>query len=131
VSTDQLTYYTTLVTYSCWCGIPFGLPRNLLSEYKERNVDHLLCPLGHTMVPKRGQSYPERLEAERTRRAALQDQLDAAERTRIALKGHLTRLRNRIANGVCPWCSRSFENVLRHVASKHPEHADKAKAATS
>lgn len=38
-------------------------------------------------------------------------------------KGVVTRTRNRIANGVCPCCDRSFTNLQRHMASKHPDYA--------
>lgn len=52
----------------------------------------------------------ERETAERERRSA------------AAYKGHATRIRNRIKNGVCPaGCNRHFDNVQRHIATKHPD----------
>lgn len=58
------------------------------------------------------------------------EQLASERRSAAALRGHITRLKNRIVAGVCPvpGCKRSgFSNVMRHVASKHPEwHADHA-----
>ena len=41
------------------------------------------------------------------------------------LKGTKTRMRNlktRVHNGVCPCCSRTFTNLQRHMATKHPEY---------
>lgn len=38
-----------------------------------------------------------------------------------AQKAAKTRLRKRIEHGVCPHCKRHFENVERHVKSKHPK----------
>ena len=48
-------------------------------------------------------------------------QRDAEQRAHSATKGQLTRARKRAANGVCPCCHRSFENVARHVAKQHPD----------
>ncbi len=31
------------------------------------------------------------------------------------------RVRERVKNGVCPCCSRTFENLARHMQSKHPD----------
>ena len=45
------------------------------------------------------------------------------ERSRSAIKGHLTRTKNRVKNGVCPCCKRSFENLRQHMETKHPEYA--------
>jgi hypothetical protein len=40
-----------------------------------------------------------------------------------AQKAQTTKLRKRVSNGVCPCCTRSFTNLRRHMATKHPEHA--------
>lgn len=67
------------------------------------------------------------LEAERKRKEwAQQDALRqrearlAAENRERAQKAAKTRLKNRVAKGVCPCCNRTFENLQRHMASKHP-----------
>ncbi len=122
---DELTYAGHLVAYNCWCGIHFGVPSNLMEEYERRAGQmSIYCPRGHSMVPGSG-SLKKKLDRAEARERHLQDQLEAAERTRRALRGHLTRLRNRIAAGVCPWCQRTFQQVERHVATKHPERLDK------
>lgn len=46
---------------------------------------------------------------------------EATERQLSAQKAAKTRLRNRIKHGVCPCCSRSFDNLRRHMQTKHPE----------
>lgn len=40
-----------------------------------------------------------------------------------AVKGHLTRTKNRVANGVCPCCNRTFKDLARHMAGQHPDYA--------
>lgn len=122
---DELSYAGSLVARSCWCGVHFAVPESLEREYEDRNVRALYCPLGHSMVPKKGYSKAEELERAEARERHLLDQLDAAERSKAALRGHLTRLRNRLVNGVCPWCNRHFTQVRRHVTSQHPEHVQR------
>lgn len=48
---------------------------------------------------------------------------DRAEHSRRAEKAAKTRIKNRIAHGVCPCCKRHFENVERHMKSQHPDFA--------
>jgi hypothetical protein len=34
----------------------------------------------------------------------------------------VTKLKQRVANGVCPCCHRSFVNLHRHMAGQHPDY---------
>ncbi len=45
-----------------------------------------------------------------------------SENRRRAEKAAKTRIKNRIANGVCPCCKRSFKNLHRHMQNKHPKY---------
>ncbi len=131
------TYIGTLYIQTCChadCGLVFGMPVDF-DTARRRDHKTWYCPRGH------GQSYTgksdlekERERAERaernaeylrTSRQAAWDQAGAAERSARAYRGHLTRLRNRIAAGVCPVqsCRRNFTNVKAHIASQHPEWA--------
>lgn len=129
---DTLTYTTTLQRVECGsCYIPFAIPENL---YDARLADgkSFYCPNGHAIgwtdnENKRLRREKERLERlvaakETSRRAAL-DQAAAAERRRAAAKGQLTKVKNRIGNGVCPCCKRHFANVERHMTTQHPDFA--------
>lgn len=40
-----------------------------------------------------------------------------------AARGQVTRLKNRAAAGVCPCCNRTFHQLVRHMAAKHPDFA--------
>jgi len=46
---------------------------------------------------------------------------EAAQRREIGQRAAKTRLRNRVKNGVCPCCTRSFTNLREHLATKHPD----------
>jgi hypothetical protein len=111
------------------CAVTFGLPERML---KARRDDGAIfyCPSGHQNVFRK--TLADRLRADlattQARLTAAHRRADgeaerrkAAERSTSALKGQMTRLRTRAANGVCPCCSRSFTNLRRHMASKHPD----------
>lgn len=90
------------------------------------------CLHGHPQSYREGPSEEDKLRQERDRlkqRLAEKDDTisyyrnsrDAAQRQASAFKGVVTRLKNRAANGVCPCCNRSFADLRRHMASKHPD----------
>lgn len=105
------------------CGIEVVLPRHLCAE-RRRDHKSFYCPNGHSL------SFQSETEEERLKkRLAAKEQaaerylqeIDRLSRSRDAYKGKMTEIKNRISNGVCPCCKRSFTNVRRHMASKHPE----------
>lgn len=107
------------------CGVVFAMT----SEFKASrlakpgpNGKKFYCPNGHEMHYRGGQSDSEKLKAAEARETALRDQLEAAVRDAEATKAALLRDRQRFANGVCPCCNRSFENVRRHMSSQHPDY---------
>jgi uncharacterized Zn finger protein (UPF0148 family) len=56
---------------------------------------------------------------------------ERTERRRAAMKGQVTRIKNRVGKGVCPCCNRTFMDLQRHMQGKHPdwtpeEEAEKA-----
>lgn len=105
------------------CQIDFGIGADFM---RRRREDHqnFYCPNGHPNVyladneEERLRKRVERLEATLTH---TRDQRDAAERSARAHKGVATRVKNRVAKGVCPCCSRTFENLARHMAGQHPD----------
>lgn len=128
-----LTFTGELTVTSCWCGIRLAIPSSLYREAHNNGVA-VYCPLGHTFVWKETEADRLRAQIKQTEHSlriarasmtAARDQRDAAERSNAAYKGWITRLRNRIANGVCPVadCHRHFENVERHIATVHPDWA--------
>jgi hypothetical protein len=116
--TLEMNYTEVLTVTHCWCGIAVAIPSNL-SRYAHDHKSHAIyCPLGHEFVFT--DTFEEKLEQEQKRHRATRDLLVAEERSHQATRGHLTRQRRRAAAGVCPCCHRSFQNVARHVATKHP-----------
>jgi hypothetical protein len=127
---STLTYSGSLTRTSCWCGIHYAVPSAFYSMIERQHRDgreqtKIYCPLGHTWEFS-GEGEAERLrrqlqEAQR-RAKANRDLLAAEERSHSATRGHLTRTKKRVANGVCPCCNRSFVKLAAHMKTKHPEY---------
>ena len=118
------TVTNQLVLTSCpVCSIQFAVPDQWLENRRETG-DGFHCPNGHSLSYK-GEIDRLRnaLKAEQASKAALADQLQAAERSAIAARGQITKLKKRISSGVCPCCHRSFANLHRHMQGKHPGYA--------
>ncbi|GAA3009220.1 hypothetical protein [Microbacterium aurantiacum] len=129
MSTQTFTGQLTVQT-CCVCGIAFGVEARYDAARRE---DHktFYCSAGH------GQSYTGKTEAQKLREqlataerrrgwaeailTSTRDQLAATERSLRGHKAAKTRIKNRIAAGVCPCCSRTFQNLSRHMAGQHPD----------
>lgn len=116
----------------CVCGEPIVMSE-AMSQAFHRNHRTYYCVKGHRQYwPQESDIEKEcRLrkeaensaERERTWRNVAEEDRDCAERSAAAYKGHLTRTRNRIGNGVCPCCNRAFKNLADHMQTKHPDYA--------
>ena len=113
------------------CGARQAMTREAESIYRQNHAT-FYCVHGHPRAWNVGESEEDKLRRERDalkqRQAYYEDQLREArqqadkERHRAnGYKGHATRITNRAKAGVCPCCNRSFENLKRHMASKHPQ----------
>lgn len=118
-----------LTTIECGsCGITFGAPDRWIQA---RRDDHktFYCPNG---CPRAYQGESKAERAERHRQEAERalhrrtEQLEAERRSHAATKGQLTKTRKRVAGGVCPCCNRTFQNLGRHMHTKHPGFAETA-----
>ena len=107
------------------CRVLHGFPRFLYDAAKANAEIKIHCPNGH---PWHYKSREELCEDERVRRerdllrqqiAQKDDEIAAARKSASAARGQVTRLRNRAAAGMCPCCNRHFDNVQRHIESKH------------
>jgi hypothetical protein len=115
------------------CGIVFAVPEWWLSERRDRGAADrsFYCPNGHCRVFRETELDRVKRELEEAKRRAewQSARADRAYREAAAARGQVTKLRRRIQNGVCPACQRSFTNLRRHMATKHPTLALPAPAA--
>ena len=118
----------TLVTQDCGkCGGIFAISEDYDKRCHDYHGQGWHCPYCKTGWHYIGKSA-ERKQCERADRAEarardIQCNLRATERQLSATRGVVTRTKNRISKGVCPCCTRSFQNLKRHMASKHPEYS--------
>lgn len=120
----------TITCCHAGCGIVFAVPAHWDTKRRE---DHSpwYCPNGHRQFYL-GKSDAEKLRDELTRKQAQLDQAkadadyqrkqrDHAERCTAAARGQVTKIKNRVGNGVCPCCNRTFSNLMQHMRTEHPE----------
>ena len=106
----------------CRCGVAFGIPKDLHKEQLD-DGSWFYCPNGHrqhysesTEQKLKQQLREKEREIQRQQQRAIQAESDAADKSR-----RYNRIRDRVSNGVCPCCKRTFENLARHMATKHPD----------
>lgn len=140
MSTTTLTFTGRITIETCWCGIRHGVPQELLDHMRrqhdngERQVG-IYCPLGHSWVfSGKGEAERLREETARLERMAasrmeslrlVREERDKAERQAHAYRMVAAKARKRAQAAVCPveGCGRSFVQLRRHLATKHPDYA--------
>lgn len=115
-----------LETHVCGgCGITYAVPEEWMAT-KRREAGEIHCPNGCNRVFRESDAdrLRKQLECkERELRAAKCDTLreqslrEAAEKLKAAAERKLKR----VQKGVCPCCNRTFINLQRHMATKHPD----------
>jgi hypothetical protein len=119
------TIHLTTEYVAVYCGKDGCNQHFAMSEafYRQtrRTRETWYCPSGHPRIWL-GESDESKLRRAQARETALKDQLAAATREAEEVRVALLRDRQRFAKGVCPCCNRSFDNVRRHMETKHPDY---------
>lgn len=126
-----LLYTGTLVVTSCWCGIGLAIPDDLYKLAQRNHATVVYCPLGHSFGytgETEAQKLARQLGYAKDREAAERARADGAEASLRTTKGHVTRLRKRVAEGNCPYCGQHLRDLERHVNRQHAEEAAAALA---
>lgn len=93
----------------CVCGMWFGLDSTFRQRAGDDSDVWFYCPQGH----KQHFTVSKVIERE---------QREHQERRARTYRGHLTRIRRRVGNGVCPCCKRTFKQLASHMQRQHPEY---------
>jgi hypothetical protein len=119
---QRLTVYFCDPFYCPTCGVPVSIPAEIYRQRRENGSSYYCCN-GHSMVARKSdvQKLKEELAEKERSLAAAKARADMAEASARAHKGKVTEIKNRVANGVCPCCNRSFQSLHRHMKTKHPE----------
>lgn len=109
----------------CACGGIFAIPRSLYDSLQRDHNRSFYCPKGHQQWYV-GQTQEQKLRAKLGRMEQDRDgwrrQEEQRARQLSAARGVTTRIKNRIGNGVCPCCKRSFLDLKRHMTCKHADY---------
>lgn len=115
------------------CKMEFGMSDSFYDTMlRLKEGGKFYCPAGHTQHYITGETELDKMRrrAEKAEqdRAYWQDRIRevgeekaAIERKNIAIRGVVTRMKNRAANGVCLCCNRTFTNLQKHMETKHPQ----------
>lgn len=114
------------------CGVEFGMLESTNTTLKQSGAT-FYCPFGHKRYYPPGESEEQRLARELSRerqRLAERDydlrraneMAEHHKRRAAVYRGQVTKIKKRVSHGVCPCCNRSFENLARHMKSKHPDY---------
>lgn len=104
------------------CGVEYAAPKIFMDECREDPTIYFYCPNGHGRHFSESEADKLRKERDRLaqRIAQKDDEIKDLENRRRAAVGQVTKLKNRVGHGVCPCCNRTFENLARHMTTKHP-----------
>ncbi len=122
--TIQINVNTQLTTEECCvCGVDFAMPTSLRNRLLESGA-FFYCPNGHSQhftesTETKLRRANQFLREERAYSTCLIKQRDGALRQVSVHKGVVTRMKNRAHAGVCIECHRHFENLERHMKTKH------------
>jgi len=113
----------------CVCGTVFAMEAKMRQNLLE-DGGSFYCPNGHS------QHYTEpevaRLKKQLAREAKMREAMEttlrdterqnaALERSRSAIRGQVTKLKNEIARGLCPCCQQHFPDLESHMTQAHPD----------
>ncbi|MGC1272970.1 MAG: hypothetical protein WBC44_04635 [Planctomycetaceae bacterium] len=113
------------------CGLLYGVDASYLKRKREKGGDWY-CPAGHNLVytesdlqkaQKELAAVKRRAEYYEAERNRAREQAEQEKRRSAAARGQVTKLKRRAAGGACPCCNRTFENLARHMQTKHPGFA--------
>ncbi len=127
-----ITLETQLVTHDCGtCSGTYAINARFDRE-KRAKGGSWYCPYCRASWSytesdvSRLQKQLKRAEELRIRERQAHDQTKAdlreTELKRRAEKSAKTRIQNRVERGVCIHCNRTFQDLQRHMATKHKEH---------
>lgn len=105
------------------CGVPiYGPEQKQIGALAHKGKNNFHCINGHSQIYI-GETDAEKLAAVRVELNAALERESRANRLKEAARADLRRTKNRVANGVCPCCNRTFQNLAAHMKTKHTDYA--------
>lgn len=96
-------------SWNCpYCSCGWGYSQNNENSKLKKQIETL----------ERSKKFAERQAANEREEAKYQKNCARAQ------KAAKTRIKNRIKNGVCPCCNRTFKQLAAHMKNKHPDYME-------
>lgn len=110
------------------CSMQYAVPKafadRLRLGFNRGEKVEWFCPRGHSTIFG-GESEVDKMRRERDRAqqriAEVMDDLAETNRKRLLAEKKLKAQTERAVAGLCPCCHRTFQQLSRHMAAKHPE----------
>lgn len=117
-----LSLAVSLTSEDCGnCGGVFAVNTTYRQRCYDTGKGTFACPYCKTDWGWTGRGRLQVVEGElRAERERLQRALARENEERLAREKAERKLK-RVSNGVCPCCTRSFQNLAAHIKNKHPE----------
>lgn len=131
VMTDLLTGLVKI--RCCECSVTFGMSDQLYN-LRQRDGQAFYCPVGHkqffsesetAILKKQLQDALSSKQYYKDRADHYRESMVKGENRNRGLKSALTMTRRRIANGKCPCCKKTFDDLKNHIKNDHPKYKDK------
>lgn len=133
---ESLAYNVTLTTMACGeCGGVYAISERYRQQRQQEGngwtCPYCKCSWGYfkngenDRLKRELEEAKQATERERKRKEWAEQEARNAELRTRAQKGVVTRIKNRVGNGVCPCCNRAFQDLQRHMHTKHPDYTTK------
>lgn len=116
IMTIQLYENFETITPGC-CSITFAVPVNVYNRWL-KTKQGWFCPACGSSRVFTGQTEEQKLKKVVEQQQA---QLQQTRNTLSNVTRNYTKMRKRVASGVCPCCTRTFQNLLNHMKNQHPD----------
>lgn len=126
VFTQTITFETIVC---CECHVPFAVSAKHRKELLDTH-ETFYCPAGHAQSyigKSAAEKLREQLAAEKELRRKEEERLYNLYLDELNENKKLSRKLKRVHNGTCPCCKRSFQDLKRHMETKHPDILKQAK----
>ena len=122
---------TMYIETCCNCGTTFAFTKGFYDQ-RQQDGKGFYCPNGHNQYytnnqAKKLEDAQKALDRAESNAKYYREEAEAKARSLSATRGQITKIKNRIAKGVCPCCNRSFEDLHNHMETKHPNYVEKQK----
>lgn len=116
----------TLETETCCkCGMVWAMTADFVRRRRDDNA-WFYCPAGHQQHYTANQLDKLRQELNQAHRDIDRaKEAEAEQRAKVMqIAKSYNKVRQRIRNGVCPCCNRTFQNLANHMRTEHADYGD-------